>query len=80
MSQWSVYMVECADGTLYTGISDDVESRLRMHNSNKGARYTKGRTPVVLRYTEYVGDRGEAQKIEYRLKKLPRLEKMKLWI
>ena len=48
-SEWCVYIVECADGTLYTGITNDLERRLDEHNAGTGARYTRSRRPVVLR-------------------------------
>ncbi len=78
MKMWFVYVVECRDGTLYTGITDDVESRVGAHNKGKGARYTKGRGPVVLRYLEKVKGRSEATKREAKIKKMSRLAKKKM--
>ena len=52
MKAWSVYILECADGTLYTGISTDLCQRVQKHNEGKGAKYTRGRTPVTLIYAE----------------------------
>ncbi len=75
---WYVYIVECSDGTLYTGISTDVERRILTHNKGKGAKYTKTRLPVVLRAYFKVKDRSEASKEEYRIKQLTREEKLKL--
>ena len=73
---WTVYMLECADGTLYTGITDDLERRLRAHNAGRGAKYTRGRGPLKLRYLESVPDKSTALKREHALKQLRRSEKM----
>lgn len=67
---WYVYMVECADGTLYTGISTDVSARLAAHNAGRGAKYTRGRTPVRLVYQEAVAGRSAALARERALKRL----------
>ena len=77
---WIVYMLHCADNTLYTGITTDLERRLDEHNSDnkKGARYTRVRRPVSLAYQENCEDRSHASSREYQLKKLPRAEKLKL--
>lgn len=69
-------MLECADGTLYTGITDDLERRLRAHNEGRGAKYTRGRGPLKLRYLESVPDKSTALKREHALKQLRRSEKM----
>lgn len=79
MKDWFVYIVECSDGTFYTGISDDVFGRVGMHNAGKGAKYTRGRTPVVLRYTEKVRGRSEALKREVAIKRMARGVKRRLW-
>lgn len=79
MKNWFVYIVECADGTLYTGITDDLKSRMMAHNSGKGAKYTKGRGPVVLKYSEEVMGRGEATKREMEIKKMNKGMKRSLW-
>ncbi len=71
-----VYIVECSDGTLYTGISTDVNKRIETHN--KGARYTKTRLPVVLRASFDGFDKSTAAKEEYRIKQLNRKDKLKL--
>jgi len=77
--EWYVYMVECADGTLYSGVTTDVERRIKEHNdSPKGAKYTRAKRPVVLVYTESCENRSEATKREYALKQLSREEKLKL--
>ena len=69
---WHVYMVRCSDGTLYTGITNNLEKRIESHNSEKdGARYTRSRRPVKLVYAEQAGSRSAAAKLEYQLKKLP---------
>lgn len=78
MDKWYVYIVECSDGTLYTGITNDVEKRINKHNSGKGAKYTRSRTPVVVKKTWEVENRSEASKMEYKIKKLKRDEKLKL--
>ena len=76
--QWVVYILQCGDGTLYTGITDDLPRRLEMHRSGKGAKYTRGRTPLILVYQENAESYSEALKREYRIKQLPRTEKLKL--
>lgn len=74
-----VYILECSDKTLYTGIAKDVNKRLDEHNySDKGAKYTKARRPVKLLYTESLEDRSSACKREYAIKKLSREEKLEL--
>ena len=75
-----VYMVKCADGTLYTGIATELERRIEEHNSSdKGAKYTKVRRPVELVYSETCPDRSTASKREYEIKKkMTRAEKLAL--
>lgn len=74
-----VYILQCSDNTLYTGITKDVAKRLEEHNSSdKGAKYTKARRPVKLLYKEEAGDRSSASKREYAIKKLRRDEKIEL--
>jgi putative endonuclease len=73
-----VYVLECADGTLYTGYTTDPERRVREHDAGDGAKYTRGRTPVELRYVERYESRSEAMSREYELKQLPRAEKEQL--
>lgn len=69
---WHVYMVRCSDGTLYTGITRDLEKRIAAHNSGKdGARYTRSRRPVTLVYAMEAESRSAAARLEYRIKKLP---------
>ena len=74
--EWTVYILECGDGTLYTGITDDLERRLRAHESGKGAKYTRGRGPLKLRYRETVPDKSAALKRELSLKRLRKGEKL----
>jgi putative endonuclease len=78
MSIWYVYIIECADTTYYTGISNDVDKRIEAHNCGKGAKYTSSRKPVILRYQKACGDRSKASKEEYRIKQLSRSKKEKL--
>ena len=73
---WTVYILECGDGTLYTGITDDLERRLKAHSEGKGAKYTRGRGPLTLRYREETADKGTALKREYAIKRLSRPEKL----
>jgi len=73
-----VYMVRCADGTLYTGYARDLERRTKAHNAGRGAKYTARRLPVALVYSEVCQTRGAALKREYQLKQLARIEKEKL--
>ena len=73
-----VYILRCADDTLYTGWTTDVEKRVAVHNSGKGAKYTRARLPLELVYTEEFDDKVEAQKREYAIKQLTRAEKESL--
>ena len=73
-----VYILLCADGTFYTGYTTDPERRTKVHNSGKGARYTRSRVPVELIYTEEFEDKSDAQKREYAIKQLTRTEKEQL--
>ncbi len=77
-NQWFVYMLECADGTLYTGVSNDLAKRIEKHNTGKGAKYTRSRLPVKLVYSETAPDKGEALKKEIKMKQLSRTEKLEL--
>lgn len=74
---WWVYLLDC-DGRLYTGISTDPERRLEEHRNGgvRGARFTRGARRLVLRYCVSIGTRGQAQAVEYRLKRLPRRSKL----
>ena len=75
-SGWSVYLVRCTDGSLYTGVALDVSARIEQHNKGKGAKYTRGRGPVELLYCEVVGERGDAQRREYAIKQLSKAQKI----
>ena len=75
---WQVYIVRCADETFYTGITNNVPSRVDTHNAGKGAKYTKNRLPVLLVYQENVDDKSHALKREREIKKLSRLQKSNL--
>ena len=78
MKDWFVYVLECNDGTFYTGITDNINKRLVVHNSGKGAKYTRGRTPVILKFVQKVSARGEALRREVQIKKMTRNEKKEL--
>jgi putative endonuclease len=76
---YSLYILRCADDTLYTGIAIDVENRLEEHRSGKrGAKYLRGRSPFKLVFQRVVGDRGVAQRIEYQVKRLDKKHKLDL--
>ena len=77
--KWYIYILECADKTLYTGSTNDLDKRLEAHNSGNGAKYTKARLPVKLVYHEEFDDKKEAMKREWYIKhKLSRKQKMEL--
>ena len=78
MKQWYVYIVKCSDGTLYTGITNDLDKRIATHNKGKGAKYTRGRLPVFLVYSVEIGSLGDTLKEEHRVKKLTRKQKLSL--
>jgi len=75
---WEVYILECSDGTLYTGISNNLPSRIEKHNSGKGAKYTKNRIPVALVYKETLKNKSESLKREIEIKRLTRSQKLDL--
>lgn len=75
---WKLYMIRCADGSLYTGITTDAQRRLEEHRTGKGAKYTRGRGPLELVYIEECEDKSAALKRELEIKALPRSEKLKL--
>jgi putative endonuclease len=77
---WQVYIVRCADDSLYTGIARDLERRIAEHNADKGpgASYTRSRRPVTLVYREVAADRSAASRREYQIKQLSRVEKLAL--
>ena len=75
---WYLYILRCGDGSLYTGITTDVEKRLEAHRIGKGAKYTRGRGPLELVYREECGDHSNALKREMEIKALSREEKLRL--
>ena len=75
---WKLYILRCGDGSLYTGITTDVQKRLEAHSTGKGAKYTRGRGPLELVYRDECGDHSTALKRELEIKKLSREEKEKL--
>jgi putative endonuclease len=75
---WYVYILKCADGTFYTGITNDLKSRIEAHESGKGAKYTRGRGPFELHYKEPHETRSDATKREMEIKRLSRQGKMSL--
>lgn len=75
---WTVYILRCADDTLYTGITNDLPNRLAAHESGKGAKYLRGRTPFTLVYTETHPGKSEALKRELKIKDLSRSDKLNL--
>ncbi len=74
---WYVYIVRCADNTLYTGMTNDLQRRIAQHNAGTAARYTRARLPVALVYQEEAANRSEALKREYAIKQLSRKQKEK---
>ncbi len=75
---WQLYILRCGDGTLYTGITDDMDRRLKAHRSGKGAKYTRGRGPLELVYQEDCTDKSAALRREIAVKRLTRQEKLAL--
>lgn len=74
-----VYIIECSDGSLYTGWTVDIEKRLQLHNCGKGAKYTKSRCPVTLRYLEEHPVKHDALRREWEIKRLTRAKKLALF-
>ena len=72
---WYLYILRCGDGTLYTGITTDVEKRLEQHRTGKGAKYTRGRSPLELVYREECEDHSQALKREAAIKRMSRQKK-----
>lgn len=75
---WFVYLLQCVDGTLYCGATNNLEKRIATHNAGKGARYTRGRIPVTLIKSWSFDSKSEALQFEYKVKQLSREEKLKL--
>lgn len=78
MSAYTVYILRCADGTLYTGCTNDLARRLATHSAGKGAKYTRARLPVELVYTESAADKSQALRREAAIKALDRRAKLAL--
>lgn len=76
--QWVLYILECGDGSFYTGITNDLQHRLHKHMTGKGAKYTRGRGPLMLRYLENCCNYSDALRREMRVKKLSHKEKLRL--
>lgn len=76
--QWVVYLLRCVDGSLYCGITNDLDKRIDKHNSGSGAKYTKTRRPVVLVYSEAAENKSAALKREWLIKQLSRKQKLEL--
>lgn len=76
--EWYVYLLECADGTIYTGATNNIARRIKQHNNGKGAKYTRTRVPVKLLKSFAFPSKSEALKAEYKIKQLSREEKLKL--
>ncbi|MCC3860306.1 GIY-YIG nuclease family protein [Pseudemcibacter aquimaris] len=75
MSKWVLYILKCNDDTFYTGITNNLEKRISDHESGIGAKYTRGRGPFEIAYTEKHANRNDASKREYEIKKLNRSDK-----
>jgi putative endonuclease len=73
-----IYILECADDTLYAGYTNDLDKRLKVHNRGKGAKYTRGRLPVKLVYSENIENKSDALKREYQIKQMTRKQKEEL--
>jgi len=78
MSDWKIYIIKCADGTLYTGITTDLERRIEEHNAGTGARYTRARGPVELAWSESADTQSAALRREAEIKKMTRQQKLRL--
>jgi putative endonuclease len=78
MRSWQVYILRCADDTLYTGITNRLPARLKAHNTAAGAKYTRSRRPVVLVWHTRCKSQGAALSLEYALKQLTRRQKLTL--
>lgn len=76
---WVCYLVHCADDTLYCGITNDLDARIKAHNTGEGAKYTRGRTPVRLVHVEPCADKSAALKRELKIKRLSRADKKRLY-
>ena len=79
MNEWHCYLLHCADNTLYCGITNDLEKRIAAHNAGEGAKYTRGRTPVRVVYSETCADKSAALKRELKIKRFSRSAKEALF-
>ncbi|RYE93624.1 MAG: GIY-YIG nuclease family protein [Myxococcales bacterium] len=77
-ARWTVYLLRCADGSLYTGIARDLDARLAAHNAGRGAKYTRARLPVSVAWSRGQQEPTSARRLEYALKQLTRAEKLRL--
>lgn len=75
---WYVYILKCSDNSLYTGITNDIDKRIKTHNQGNGAKYTRGRLPIKLVYSELVKDKPTALRREIEIKKMSRKQKLEL--
>ena len=75
---WHIYIIECSDGSLYTGVTNNLDKRITAHNAGRGAKYTKSRRPVHLRYSETARDRKQASQREHVIKSLQKSAKISL--
>lgn len=78
MAAWSVYVIECSDGSLYTGITTDVERRFQQHLSGRGAKYFRAKRPIKIVYTEPAIDRITASRRESEIKRMARVDKLSM--
>ena len=76
--RWFLYLARCADGTIYTGIARDVNARIAMHDTDRGARYTRGRGPLAVCAVRRCASQSEALRLAYAVKRLPRARKKEL--
>jgi len=76
MSKWQLYIVECNDGSLYTGITTDLDKRIKRHNEGRATKYTRGRKPVRLAYSENLASESYARRKEATIKRLSRKNKL----
>ena len=79
MKRWVLYIIECSDGSLYTGITTDLNKRIKSHNEGKASKYTRVRTPIKLEHIELFDSESQARKREAAIKNFPRQEKLKLF-
>ena len=78
MKQWTLYIIKCRDASLYTGITTDLGKRLKRHNEGRATKYTRGRSPVRLVYSESLDNESLARKREMEIKKMPRAAKLRM--